>query len=181
MKKLMLAAIIGLSLTACLNDSDVKENNDVERQQGVYVKSQPVPFFEWSLERHLMIELYKARNNSVTTYSYVVSPYTGKILASCTSLGYPIPATTQLTNPQKLAWSDYHDSATLPQAEPNGLYTPSSTHATWIMCLGPNGKIEPTYWEPDVLTFPRPMQEVNGQLVPVEGQSSNLEIDPTRK
>jgi hypothetical protein len=39
--------------------------------------------FDWSLERHLLTELYKVRNNAVATYSYVRNQYTGKILSCC--------------------------------------------------------------------------------------------------
>jgi hypothetical protein len=170
----LLVLCMGASDAGC-NESDSHESSDVEKQQLVYVKTQPPPWFDWSFERHLMIELYKARNQAVHTYSYVVSQYTGKILASCPSLGFPIPATTQLTNPNK--W--VAQGATLPQAEPNGMYSPPMTHATWVMCLGPDGKVEPAYWESDVMTFSRPMKEVNGTLVPDAGNAS-ISIDPTR-
>jgi len=175
--KTKMIGTLGLMFLLCSAEncdaSDQREHADVERQQDVYTRMQPPPAFDWSLERHIMVELYRARNTAVTTYSYVISPYTGKILAFCPSLGYPIPATTQLTNPMKYAYQ----SATLPQAEPNGLYTPSDTHATWVMCLGPEGKVEPAYWEHDVMTFTRPMTEVNGKLVPAEGGKSSISID----
>lgn len=167
--------LCGLFLFCSAEDcnSDERENNDVERQQNVYTQMQPPPAFDWSMERHIMVELYKTRNKASATYSYVVSPYTGKILTWCPSLGYPIPATTQLTNPSKRVYQ----GATLPQAEPNGLYTPSETHATWVMCLNPDGKVEPAYWEMDVLTFPRPMALKDGVLQPEAGGQSSIEID----
>jgi hypothetical protein len=168
----MLAFVLG-----CEPASDLKERTDVERQQALYVTTQPPPFFDWSLERHLMTKLYEARNNAVTTYSYLQSPYTGKILSFCPSLGYPIPATSQLTNPQRRV---PESGVVLPQAEPNGLYTPSSTSATWVMCLGPDGNVEPVYWESNVATYPRPMKEVDGTLVPEEGGKSSISIDPKR-
>lgn len=36
----------------------------------------------------------------------------------------------------------------LPQPEPNGLYSPDSAEATIIACVGTDGTIIPTYWEP---------------------------------
>ncbi len=167
---------LGANGDGCQDASDRKENNDVERQQAVYVESQPTPFFDWSLERHLMTKLYEARNKAAATYSYVVSPYTNRLMWSCSSLGYPIPATTQLTNPMKWA----AQGATLPQAEPNGLYSPPSTSATWVMCLGPDGNVEPVYMEDNVMAFPRPMKMSDGVLVPVEGQNASISIDPNR-
>lgn len=185
MKKLLGFCALALVCGGCeqYNSSDNRELVDIERQQEIYTKNQPPPFFEWSFERHLMTKLYEARNNAVTTYSYLQSPYTGKIMSECTSLGYPIPATTQLTNPQKLSLIELRNGyaqAILPQAEPNGMYTPSSTSATWVMCLGPDGRVEPAYWEGNVSTYPRPMEEVNGKLVAVDGGASSISIDPKR-
>jgi len=173
-------ALIGLLSAGCWDNSDLQERSSVERQQDLYLKSQPTPFFDWSFERHLMIKLYEARNNAVTTYSYLQSPYTGKIMSSCPSLGYPIPATTQLTNPEKASRSGGGEVIVLPQAEPSGLYSPPSTSATWVMCVGPDGNVEPVYWESNVQTYPRPMKEVDGQLVPVEGQAASISINPKK-
>lgn len=181
-KRTLVAACVFCGLVGCDTTSTRVEQQDMEKQQEVYVKTQPTPFFDWSFERHLMIKLYEARNNAIATYSYLQSPYTGKIMSSCPSLGYPIPATTQLTNPEKVYMSpagSYVD--VIPQAEPNGLYSPPATSATWVMCVGPDGNVEPVYWESNVQTYPRPMKEVDGALVPVEGEKSSISINPARE
>ncbi len=179
MKKYMLLTLAGLVLAGCGDASIAREQDATEKQQDVYTKTQPAPFFDWGFERHLMVKLYEARNKAVSTYSYLQSPYTGKIMSECPSLGYPIPATTQLTSPQKAI---YYSSGriVLPQPEPNGLYSPPSTSATWVMCVGPDGNVEPVYWESNVQTYPRPMKEVDGKLVPMENQKSSISIDPKR-
>lgn len=159
-------------------DANHAESNAVDRQQQVYTQHQPVPQFDWSLERSLMIQLYQARNRTLATYSYVINSYTGAIIMSCPSMGFPIPATTQLTNPETTA--GYNNCTTIQQAEPNGLYAPPVTHGTWIMCLEPDGTIEPRYVENDVIATVRPMQEQNGHLVPVEGQRPSLTLHTTR-
>ena len=117
--------------------ADSAEHDTVNSQQSVYVRNQPIPTFQWSLERHLLVQLYQARNQSVTTYSYVINQFNGSIMWSCTSLGFPIPATTQLTNPQRVA----NQNAVIPQPEPNGVFAPPTptapgscarvTTATW--------------------------------------------------
>ena len=46
---------------------------------------------------------------------------------------------------------------TLPQADPNGLFSPPSAEGTWVMCKDPNSdKVEPIYSEPRIIvsTFP---------------------------
>ena len=126
-----------------------------------------------------MIQLYTARNKAATTYTYMFNPYNGKLVLVCASLGFPIPATTQLTNPIKL--SGYNTSVALPQAEPNGLYSPPSTHGTWVMCMGQGGQVEPAYIEQDVLAFTRPMQgEAVQAIVPQEGGKPSITLNPNR-
>jgi hypothetical protein len=163
----------------CDNQRNSREANSVASQQDGFVRNQPHPVFDWSLERHLMIKLYEARNRAVNTHAYVMNRATGHILWSCNSLGYPIPATTQLTNPQ-VAVRVYQGGTTIAQAEPNGLYSPMDTSATWVMCVDDRGQVTPVYEEDHVHVFPFPMEEHEGHLTQVVGQASSLAIDPSR-
>jgi hypothetical protein len=158
-----------------------KEANIVEKQQSIYVSAQPVPVFDWSLERHLMTELYKARNNAVNTYSYVRNQYTGKVLSSCPSIGFPISAATQLTSPQRTEehWGQSAGgNVVIPQPEPNGLFSPPESRGTYVMCVNEDGSVSPRYYEEDVEAYVTPMKEVGGQMVPVEGSKPSITIDP---
>lgn len=160
-----------------------KERNIVNQQQELYVNNQPVPVFDWSLERHLMTELYKARNNAVSTYSYIRNQYTGKILSSCPSIGFPISAATQLTNPQAIEWRQGNGSYTsgvISQPEPNGMFSPPESRGTYVMCVNEDGQVEPRYYEEDVETYVTPMQEVDGQLVKIKGAKATITINPKR-
>lgn len=157
---------------SCENKSDRVERQSVEQGQAQLVQNQPAPIFQFSLERHIMIELYKARNKATTTYSYVQSQFTGKILFECVSIGFPIAATTQLTNPMK--WVG--QGATIPQAEPNGMYAPPQSSATFVPCVGPDGSITPARIEDNVSTYFQPMMEVNGKLIPVPGKTPSFSI-----
>ncbi len=189
MKNRLVLSLMPVVALCCMADScdsvptaADKERAVVNRQQDLYVANQPAPIFDWSLERHLLTELYKARNNAVATYSYVRNQYTGKILSSCPSIGFPISAATQLTNP---SMTDRHGSqydggnVVLPQPEPNGLFSPAESRGTYVMCLNKDGKVEPRYYEEDVEAFVTPMHEQDGQLVPVEGAKASITIDPT--
>lgn len=42
--------------------------------------------------------------------------------------------------------------------EPNGLYTPDDASATLIQCVNPDGTVNPTYIEDNVMTFPYRLQ-----------------------
>ncbi len=169
--------VIGLALLALLAACSVEESESqqVQQQQDQYVRNQPLPVFDWSLERHLMIELYRSRNNAVSTFSLTWDPFRGKISWSCPSIGYPIPGGTQLTNPEQYAFN----GTTLPQAEPNGLFSPATSAGTYVMCVNPDGTVSPVYNEDNVRTYPQPMVEMDGQLVPAPNTQPSLRIDTT--
>lgn len=160
-----------------------KEQATQNLQMDQFLRNQPVPSFDWSLERHMLIQLYAARQKATTTFSVVQSEYTGKVLWSCPSIGFPLPYATQLTNPMQLAGHTYYSGTgsvsaiALPQQEPNGLFTPSQSDATWVPCVDDKGRITPVYEEKHVTVFLRPVEEHDGQLVPVAGKSASLSID----
>jgi len=174
---LLAPLLLGNNEGSGCDDSTQKERKQVEQQQERYVTVQPPPYFEWSLERHLLTELYKARNNSVATYTYVRNQYTGKVMSWCPSIGFPISAATQLTNPMAVPIGH---SVSVPQAEPNGLYTPAASRGTFVMCLNKDGKVVPRYHEEDVEAFLTPMIEKDGMLVEADGAVPSVTIDPKR-
>ncbi len=162
MKKYILAVsvIAALSITACEreNNSAAKEMAAVERQQDQYAIGQPVPSFDWSLERHLLSELYKLRNKKVTTHAVWRSDY-GTVEGDCPSMGYGLPYDTSLTNPLMMAdrWvsSGYGRQAdVVEQPEPNGIFASKNTSATWVICIGEAGGLEPVYVESKVTIYP---------------------------
>lgn len=156
MKRIAILALSILALTACRKpDQEAKDRQAVEQQQGQYAKSQPVPAFDWSLERHLVVQLYEARNMRAATHSVWRSDL-GQIEGDCPSIGYGVPYDTSLTNPLKET-SNIRGMATIEQAEPNGIYASKNTAATWVMCSGVGGVIEPVYVETKVTSYPYPI------------------------
>lgn len=113
-------------------------------------------------EKRMMKDILEMRDKMVPTYTYLAGEMNGTIGEKvCDSLGYGLSGATQFTNPQKVAgWSDggSYGHSVLPQADPNGLFSPPSTEGTWVMCKVPNSdKIAPQYIEPRiiVLTYPK--------------------------
>lgn len=138
-----------------------KDREAVQRQQAQYAKAQPIPFFDWSLERELVIKLYVLRNQKVATHSVIRSDY-GMVEFDCPSMGYGIPYDTSLTNPLTTSNEDqdgYEKQAltSIGQSEPNGVYASTNTSATWVMCIGDGGALEPVYFEGKVSVFPFPV------------------------
>ncbi len=144
--------------------SSSKDTQVVSKQQAQYSTAQPIPVFDWSLERQLVIELYKVRNQKANTHSVWRSDY-GMVEGDCPSYGYGIPYDTSLTNP--LVATDIDDEGeenghgaltSIEQPEPNGIFASKNTAATWVLCLGESGKLEPVYVETKVTVYPGPVK-----------------------
>ena len=166
---LFLAATALSTLTnkGCDNADEV-ESKGVETQQSVYAKTQPVPFFKWSQDRDNLIQIYKMKNESRATYSVVRSAGTGEILWDCPSIGFPLPADTQLTNPLQRVYGE----AIIEQAEPNGLFSSKNTDGTYVICVLPDGTLSPQYSEAKVDVFTRPVKVEKGRVVFIDGAPS---------
>ena len=162
--KFIIMVIVAMILMISCKNSDTaasRESMKVAKQQGQYSKGQPVPAFNWSLERHLVIQLYTVRNKKVATHSVWRSDR-GMIEGDCPSYGYGIPYDTSLTNPlqatdQDNTGQEKEAMVTIEQAEPNGIFASKNTAATWVMCLGASGTLEPVYVETKVTVYPGPV------------------------
>lgn len=153
----MLRYIALISLVACACDGKLDANEldeqAVQRQQAQYVTAQPVPAFDWSLERHIVIQLYELRNQKVATHSVWRSDM-GTIEGDCPSMGFGIPYDTSLTNPLVMETGYSGAAAAVEQPEPNGIFLSKNTSATWVLCTGPAGSLEPVYVESKVTVYP---------------------------
>lgn len=130
-----------------------QEQATVDRQQQVYLRAQPIPTFDYSLERDRITQLYQARMDAAQTWS-VWRSQTGMIEGDCASSGYPLPYGVQLTAPEVHSYN----GATVPQAEPNGLFTNGITsNGTWVFCIV-DGVITPVYVEDFVTVYPYPVE-----------------------
>lgn len=131
-------------------------SDDVQRQQSEQILAEGtsqigMPAIRNFRERKLLKDIFEMRDQTgLVTYTYLWSDVQGKLVFFCNSIGYGIPYATQFTNPQKIeSWRSNTGYAILPQADPNGLFSPSSAEGTWIMCKDPNGKdVRPIYVEP---------------------------------
>jgi hypothetical protein len=165
------SAILWLVITVLLSGvwgcgdptQEAVDQQAVQEQQAQYAKGQPIPFYDWSLERDLVIKLYDLRNERVATHS-VWRGDMSVIEGDCPSIGFGIPYDTSLTNPLQLSWSDDPAAGVdwregvIGQAEPNGVFASTNTSATWVMCVGDAGIIEPHYIESKVTVYPGPVE-----------------------
>ena len=107
-------------------------------------------------QRKLMKAIYElCDKENLICYAYLKSDYTGKLIYLGKCMGYGIPFSAQFTNPEKVVHEiEYNGGSfgTLPQADPNGLFMPTSSSATWLMMIDPETKKpRPVYIEPEIV------------------------------
>jgi hypothetical protein len=103
-------------------------------------------------EKKLAKLLVELRDEQVPTYTYI-SNQTGLYFV-CNSIGYGIPYSTQVTNPEKVQSYSSYWAVPVPQAEPNGLFMPASADASWAICDDGKGGIAPIYVEAHLVVSP---------------------------
>ena len=151
---LIAIGLVGVSLTGCIEEN----SDDAQRIQQEQILREGtaqtgMPAIKNFRERKLMKQIIEMRDqDGLVTYTYTVPETTGRPVFLCNSIGYGLPAATQYTNPQKTDYIGTYGTVTLPQADPNGLFSPASAEGTWVMCSDPsgNGKTRPVYVEPRV-------------------------------
>lgn len=163
----LLLTLFVVSLAACEEmqpSSDKIQQDQQERLLKEGSAETGMPAIKNFRERKLLKEILEMRDQSaLNTWTYTYAENTGKRLFLCNSIGYGLPYATQYTNPEKLThWSTggSYGSTTLPQADPNGLFSPASAEGTWIMCKDPKGPdVRPVYVEPRVIVSPFPLDD----------------------
>ena len=170
MKSIHVLGILTLAFAACGADTGCRSSEDDDRvlvndQQKLYATTQPLPVFKWSQDRDNLIQVYRMKNEARSTFAVVRSQGTGEILWSCPSVGFPLPADTQLTNPLQVAYS----ATVIEQAEPNGLFSSKNSDGTYVICASPDGTLSPQYTEEKVEVFTRPVKVEAGRVVFIDG------------
>lgn len=147
-------ATLGLSLTGCIEDSDYAQREHQEKILQEGTAQTGMPAIKNFRERKLLKQIIEMRDqDGIVTYTYTVPETTGRPVFLCNSIGYGLPAATQYTNPEKYVFGI---RSTLPQADPNGLFSPDSAEGTWVLCSDPivSGKTRPVYVEPRIIVSP---------------------------
>lgn len=160
------ACAVGAFFVLCGDSCDGQQPNSRQREAAAQEKIQAeslsqvgMPAIVNFAEKRNYKMIYELRDNpNYATYTYLVGMH-NELRLLCHSIGYGIPESSQYTNPAMIGYAqDRTGVATLPQADPNGLFSSPSSNGTWVMCIGPNDKIMPVRAEPNVLTSPFPLE-----------------------
>lgn len=176
MKKFFIALILALvslfALSGCFSEKSLENSSDTDTQvqQERMMKEANaqtgLPAITNFKEKKMLKMLYELRDREdLVCYAYLVNEINGEVgqyLGQC--IGYGLPASTQYSNPEKVAASDRWQSSrnwlTMPQAEPNGLFMPEGLSATWLMMVDPEtGDPRPVYIEPAIIVSPFKLHE----------------------
>lgn len=166
-KHVVASFIMVVGIAGCL-DQPPPTSDDIQRkQQEILLKEGTsqvgMPAIKNFREKKLLKEILELRDQmSLSTYTYLWSEVAGKKVFLCNSIGYGIPYATQFTNPQKVErqvinWGDSSQGYVnvMPQADPNGLFSPASADGTWVMCKDPKGTdVKPVFIEPRIIVSP---------------------------
>jgi len=151
-----------LGLDECGNrntETDEEIGEQVQQNQAELFARKGLPEITNYQEYEWAKMIMEKRDEAVTTYTYFVDRNGNKHFV-CESLGYGLPYSTQLTNPEKTVHEDHGGDHPIPQPEPNGLFMPENVSATWILCTDGEGGVRPVYSEPKLLVSPFRFEDV---------------------
>ena len=158
---LPLLLLVGCDFAPQQPNSDQLQARQQEQLAAEATAHTGMPAIKNFRERKMLKDILELRDqNGIVTYTYVVSEMTGKLRYFGQTIGYGIPYSTQYTNPQKIAaiakgGQGADNFAILPQADPNGLFSPASSEGTWVLMKDPAGdKVLPIYIEPRIVVSP---------------------------
>jgi len=149
-----------LLLTNCDGSNNKSIDNKKTKQQEIsfddmFNKIKDPNITKWTEAKQLK-KIYELRDDSkLICYLYTKSERTGKYIFEGRCQGFGIPYSTQFSNPEKVV--NYEDeldeslyeepAGTIAQPEPNGLFMPTSSSATWIIMIDEKGNTEVQYYE----------------------------------
>ena len=169
---LLLAAAASLLLCGTLINgcnttpsSDSIQNAKQEQLNAQAVATVGMPAITNFTEKRQLKAVYELRDQAnLVTYSYIENEMPtvvkgktalgGKFTFLGVTRGYGIPYATEYTNPAQAQSYNDHGVVALPQADPNGLYSPASADGTWLILQCPDGEMRPVYMEPKVAVYP---------------------------
>ena len=162
--KYTLLALSALFLLNSCNDRTASSDEIQRDQQEKILKEGTaqigMPAIKNFREKKILKEILELRDQEgLLTYTYIVAEQTGALIFLGQSIGYGIPAATQFTSPQKTETFIDRGVVTVPQADPNGLFSPASAEGTWVLLKDPHSdKVSPIYCEPRIIVSSFPLK-----------------------
>jgi hypothetical protein len=145
------AVLAAGALAGCTgSNGNTQESRQQQQDTTSLEAAQPIPHFNYSQIRQTMIDAETIAANGTQTTSFFFQMGAQDPVFSCPSLGMPVANTAQLSNPAQGVSGD--PGAVIGQMDPDGVYAPSSSTGTYVICLNGGGQPYLEYWEGDVMT-----------------------------
>lgn len=127
------------------------ENTTSNQDLYTYQQAQPAPHFNYSVLRQELIAIEASQAVGEQTTSFFFNQGVQDPIFYCPSIGDPVPNTAELTNPNKAETLTvpYQGGAavTIGNIDPNGIYAPTNSTGTNVMCINSKGQQYLHYWE----------------------------------
>ena len=169
MKKNILFFIAVIVLSVCFIGCEERSSVDkVQKKQTEQLMAESqrqtgMPNIVNFQQKKLMKMIYElCDKEDLICYAYIKSDYQGKLVFIGKCIGYGIPFSAQYTNPEKAEalYSGGSGVYTIPQPDPNGLFMPTSSSATWLIMIDlQTNEGRPVYVEPEIVISPFPLTQ----------------------
>ena len=150
-----IAVTVLCTASACssTNSGQAQENTAQQADQAALEASQPIPRYNYSQIRQTLIDAETISANGTQTTSFFFQMGNQDPVYTCPSLGEPVANSSSLSNPQQgTGVSGVAGAIAIGQMDPDGIYTPTSSSGTYVICLSASGQPYLDYWEGDVFT-----------------------------
>jgi len=156
---IVVLAFLAFLLAGCLHEKSSDEEQRTQQEQLSQQANAEVgmPDVHKFTEKRMMKTILELRDKEVPTFTYLVG-MNNDLKLLCHSVGFGLPYSTQYTNPLRVLKRNETEetgNTVLPQADPNGLFSPASSDGTWVQCLNPETKrASVVYVEPRIVVSP---------------------------
>jgi hypothetical protein len=169
MKKIIISLILvcllfGGYFLFSLGESESKADDEQTQQTELMMleahRQTGMPYIVNYQQKKLMKMIYElCDKEDLICYAYMFSDYQGKLIYVGKCIGFGLPFSAQYSNPEKYMDDPNGNwdvgSLKLPQPEPNGLFMPTSSSATWLIMIDPEtNEPRPVYFEPTIVVSP---------------------------
>jgi hypothetical protein len=168
MKRMIILFLLSCFIfSACIETKNIADNEQSDQTEIMMLEAHRqtgMPNIVNFQQKKLMKMIYElCDKEDLICYAYMFSDYSGKLIYIGKCIGFGIPFSAQYSNPEKYlddpngSWDA--GSLVVPQPEPNGLFMPTSSSATWLIMIDPETKEpRPVYFEPTIVVSPFKLQ-----------------------
>jgi hypothetical protein len=153
-------AFVGCGEDANVSSADLQQRKATSQAAAEAERQVGMPRIVNFNERKMARQILELRDDAkLVCYAYFFVPMTGELKFYGKCMGYGLPYSTQFTNPSRPEEVDVegHPNAAvvLQQPDPNQLFMPTSSSATWLMMIDEKtGETVIDYVEPKIIVTP---------------------------